>query len=165
MARDRLAEQRAPIARLGDKRHAAERRRVHMPPSSKQLLAYLNCQGKRPARHLERRKHEVPERVVARKAKPHLERLRERVFRSGRHGGNALADITGSRNTCLVAQNARRTPVVGHRNNRRRFDVHREQRANRHGRTGSAAYDDGLHLMIGLIVGAYDGQRGEHARR
>ena len=80
--------------------------------------------------------------MVVRKRKTILERLRKRIFRIGGHGADAFADVAGRRHVRFLTQDARRSAIIGHGHNGRRFHAHGQQRANGNRRTRAATDND-----------------------
>ena len=98
-----------------------------MPPRIQQPLADGDGLGKRPGRILERRQHEVAQRVVASEREAVLERLGQRVVRVRSHCGDALAHVARRRDVGFLAQDAGGAAVVGHGDDGARIQSHGQE--------------------------------------
>ena len=164
----RLAVETHAVACLGDKHHLVERGGIHMPACRKKPLADRNRLGKRARRILERREHEVAERMVAREREAVFERARQRVGGIGRHGREAFADVARRQDARLFAQDAGRAAVVGHGHHGRHVGLKRQKRPDRYGRARAAADDDGLHgrrRIVQRLVAHFAAKARERRRR
>ena len=164
MAGHGLPLEGAAVARASRERHAIERGGIHVPPRIQQPLADGDGLGKRPGRILERRQHEVAQRVVASEREAVLERLGQRVVRVRSHCGDALAHVARRRDVGFLAQDAGGAAVVGHGDDGARIQSHGQERAYGHGRAGAAADDDDAQALVARDDGLRFAQCGERRR-
>ena len=163
MAGHGLPLEGAAVARASRERHAIERGGIHVPPRIQQPLADGDGLGKRPGRILERRQHEVAQRVVASEREAVLERLGQRVVRVRSHCGDALAHVARRRDVGFLAQDAGGAAVVGHGDDGARIQAHGQKRAYGHGRAGAAADDDDAQALVARDDGLRFAQCGERS--
>ena len=164
MAGHGLPLEGAAVARASRERHAIERGGIHVPPRIQQPLADGDGLGKRPGRILERRQHEVAQRVVASEREAVLERVGQRVVRVRSHCGDALAHVARRRDVGFLAQDAGGAAVVGHGDDGARIQSHGQKRAYGHGRAGAAADDDDAQALVARDDGLRFAQCGERRR-
>ena len=134
---------------------------MDLAPGMEQVLADLYCLGEGIRRVLQRGEQKVSQSVVVCELETVLEGLGHGVIGVCGEGGKALAHIARRRGAGFLAQDAGRSPIVGHGHHRRGLDAQREQGADGNGRTRAAADDDRLGGGSGADHGKRIAQGGE----